>query len=367
MGGELLVGIHRAIHNKIDSDLEVYRQILSYNKISYINLDSSDIDFWNRLNDVTHFIYRWSHAHSDHQIANSIIPVIQYQKKIKCFPNWATSWHYDDKIKQTYLLKENGFPICQSFIFYHKKQAIDWVNSTSYPVVFKLKNGAGSLSVYIIDSKRKARSLLNRMFGSGILQTDVSFRYLAKTLNFDLQKIFRFYAINFRNRYYKPEKQNIWLRHKNYVYFQKFLPDNQWDTRVTTAGNRAHAFRRFNRKNDFRASGSNIWDINPANIDIRMVRIALDISKYLGFQAMAYDFLYDENKEPKIVEMSYLYGGAGHPDFMNGYWDEYLNWHEGRFWPQYFELMDLLDKPDLILPENITAVSGYSKVDVNGK
>ena len=46
-----------------------------------------------------------------------------------------------------------------------------------------------------------------------------------------------------------------------------------------------------------------------------------------------------------------VYGGAGYPDFMNGYWDENLNWHEGRYWPQYFELMDLLNMPELKLPD----------------
>jgi glutathione synthase/RimK-type ligase-like ATP-grasp enzyme len=356
----LKVGIHRAVHDKVDSELEVYRKILQHNGVSYIDLDSSDTDFWKNVNDITHFIYKWTDTHLDHQIANAIIPVIQHQKKINCFPNWETSWHYDDKIKQTFLLKENGFPICESYVFYHKRQALEWIESAKYPLVIKLKNGAGSLSVFLIKSKRRARKFVNKMFGKGIMQTNLSFIHIARTLNFDPVTIFRYYTINFRNKHIIPEKQKLWLRHKNYIYFQKYLPDNKYDTRVTTAGNRAHAFRRFNRKNDFRASGSNVWDINPNKIDIRMVKIALDISKYFGFQAMAYDFLYDEEKEPQIVEISYLYGGAGYPDFMNGYWDENLNWREGRYWPQHFELMDFLEMPDLKLP-NIETNTGYKK------
>jgi len=74
------------------------------------------------------------------------------------------------------------------------------------------------------------------MFGQGVLQTDFSIPHLAKTLNYDPVKIFRHYAISFRNRFVYPERRQFWLRHKNYVYFQKFLPGNQWDTRVTTAG-----------------------------------------------------------------------------------------------------------------------------------
>ena len=201
------------------------------------------------------------------------------------------------------------------------------------------------------------------MFGSGISQSRTAIPHLFKTLNYDIEKIYRYYAINFRNKYLIPEKCPYWLRHKNYVYFQRFVAGNEWDTRVTTAGNRAHAFRRFNRPNDFRASGSNRWDIDPEKIDLRMVRIALEISKYFGFQAMAYDFIYDEQKKPKIVEMSYLYGGAGYPDFMNGYWDANMNWHAGRYWPQYFELIDLLNIPDLKLPE-LETTTGYRKANI---
>lgn len=48
----------------------------------------------------------------------------------------------------------------------------------------------------------------------------------------------------------------FWIREKKYILFQEYLPDNEFDTRVTVIGNRAFAFRRFNRKKDFKASGS---------------------------------------------------------------------------------------------------------------
>jgi hypothetical protein len=82
----------------------------------------------------------------------------------------------------------------------------------------------------------------------------------------------------------------------------------------------------------------------------------------MDFQAMAYDFIYDQKKQPVIVEMSYMYGGAGYPDFMNGYWDAQLNWIEGRYWPQHFELMDLLNRPDLKCPPDLDNSTNYRKV-----
>lgn len=355
----MLVGIHK---NKLpihaDNELRIYLNILKHNNVPFVELDCSSPNFWEELKNVDFFIYKWGHDHQSHQKALSILPVIENQLKIKCFPNYNTCWHYDDKIKQYYLLKEKGFPVIDSFVFWEKKPALEWLNGwTEFPLVVKLTKGAGSINVKQIKSKPEAKRIIKKMFGKGVLQDSISLSHVLKTLNYDLKKIFRYYAINFRNNYFQKEKKQFWHRHKNYVYFQRFLPDNLWDTRVTTAGVRAHAFRRFVRPGDFRASGSNRWDINPSHIDLEMIKIALKISKELGFQAMAYDFIYDEQKKPRIVEMSYLYGGAGYPDFMNGYWDENLNWHEGRFWPQYFELIDLLGIEELQLPLLETSTS----------
>jgi glutathione synthase/RimK-type ligase-like ATP-grasp enzyme len=345
------VGIVKRNRSLKDPEIRIYKEILDFNGITNISLDVNQKNFWDEIKNLDLLIYKWGHDHHNHQIATTILPIIENSLRIKCFPDWSTCWHYDDKVKQYYLLKENGFPVVESFIFWRKDAAIEWLhNYNDFPLVLKLRNGAGSMSVSLIKNRKQAKVKIDRMFGWGILQTNISPLQLVRTLNFDPKKIFRHYAISFRNRYIYPERRQFWIRHKNYIYFQKFLPDNLWDTRVTTAGNRAHAFRRFTRPNDFRASGSNCWDINPLEIDMRMVKIALEISKKLKFQAMAYDFIYDENKDPKIVEMSYLYGGAGYPDFMNGYWDENLKWHKGRFWPQYFELVDLLEMPELKLP-----------------
>lgn len=360
----LLVGINIPKIGTSASELKIYEEILKFNDISYVILDSSQPDFWSKVKSLDLFVYKWGHDHHSLQIATSILPVLEKYYGIKCFPNLATCWHYDDKVKQYLLLKSKNFPAVESYVFWDLDYALNWIeNHEEFPIVFKLKNGAGSLSVFLVQTKREAKALIKRMFRKGFTPNAIRPSHLIKTLNFDLKTIFRFYAINFRNKHLVPEKQKYWLRQKNYIYFQRFLGGNSWDTRVTTAGSRAHAFRRFNRPKDFRASGSNNWDIDPEKIDMRMVRIALDVSKYFGFQAMAYDFVYDERREPKIVEMSYLYGGAGYPDFMNGYWDENLQWHEGRYWPQYFELMDLLEIPDLKLPVLDTNTS-YKKAKI---
>jgi hypothetical protein len=134
----------------------------------------------------------------------------------------------------------------------------------------------------------------------------------------------------------------MWQLSKNYVLFQKFLPNNNFDTRVTTIGNRIFASRRFVRENDFRASGNGSTDVDPENIDIRMIKIAQKISKEMNFQTMAYDFLINEEGNPEICEISYTYSDYSITN-SPGYWDDNLNWHAGKYWPEYFHIKDILN------------------------
>jgi len=115
-----------------------------------------------------------------------------------------------------------------------------------------------------------------------------------------------------------------------YVLFQDFIPDNDSDIRVVIIGKKAFAIKRLVRKNDFRASGSGFIEYDKEKIDERCISLAFETSKKLKAQCLAYDFVFDKNNSPLIIEINYGYaleGYAGCP----GYWDDKLNWHEGKF------------------------------------
>jgi hypothetical protein len=145
-----------------------------------------------------------------------------------------------------------------------------------------------------------------------------------------------------------------WIRHKNYVLFQKYIPDNAFDIRVTTLGARAFAFRRFVREGDFRASGSGRIDWTPEEIPKACLRIALDLSAKLGFQTMAYDFLMD-GEQPRICEISYTFASEAVQQ-CPGHWDSDLNWRPGKHWPEFLVLKDCLKAPSLEQPEGLHEV-----------
>ena len=133
-----------------------------------------------------------------------------------------------------------------------------------------------------------------------------------------------------------------WLPEKDYVYFQEFIPNNEYDTRVVVIGNRAKAFRRFNRPNDFRASGSGNFDISPSQINIEIIKLAFKISKKMNFQCMAYDFLI-KNNSPVVTEISYTFPDRPYGTKLPGYWDSNLNWVPQRNWPEEHQVEDFME------------------------
>ncbi|MCF8367435.1 MAG: hypothetical protein K9G76_00235 [Bacteroidales bacterium] len=344
------VGILKPFRGTTRPMLDVYRQILDYNNIEHIELDINDLQFWDKVKSIDLFLAKISQIDDDLKLAAQIIPIINNTLKIPCFPNYPTVWHYDDKVKQYYLLSQFGFPIVESYVFWDRISAVEWAKKMEYPLVFKLKGGSGSANVTLVRSFSKAKKLINKSFGKGIHPHFYDLPGKFKAYNYNYKKIAKFLFKPYYNKYFrKVNGYSNYTRHKNYVYFQKFIPNNDHDLRVAILGNRAWAFKRFVRPNDFRASGSNNYDARRDQIDMRAVKIAFEISKKLNFQSMAYDFVYDEKNNPLVVEISYTYGD--YPEFSNGYWDENLNWVDGCFVPEYLELVDALDFPELKQPE----------------
>ena len=96
------------------------------------------------------------------------------------------------------------------------------------------------------------------------------------------------------------------------------------------------------RKGDFKASGSGDMKFSKEEFDEKCIDIAFETNNKLKAQCLAYDFVFDSNNNPLIVEISF--GFAVHAyDSCPGYWDKNLVWHKGQFNPQEWMIDDLLN------------------------
>lgn len=248
------------------------------------------------------------------------------------FPNFNTVWHFDDKVGQKYLLEAHGVPFVDTFIFYDKNKAIKWAYSTEFPKVFKLRGGAGSHNVKLVRNRNQAIKLINKAFDKGFSQYDRMGSLLErirmyKNNNATFINVLKgLYRLVFPTKYSKVKG-----RERGYIYFQEFVPNNEFDIRVCVIGNKAFAIKRMVRENDFRASGSGniVYDKNQINESC--VRLAFEVNRKLNSQSIAFDFVLVEN-DPLIIEISYGFRPSAYND-CPGYWDEDLNWFDGKFNP----------------------------------
>lgn len=277
---------------------------------------------------------------------------------IKVFPDINTSWHYDDKVGQKYLLEAIGAPLVNSYVFYSRKEALKWAGHTTFPKVFKLRGGAGSSNVKLVLDKQKAKKLIRKAFSSGFPHKDKYGRLkerlwvLRRDKNLEGVK----HIIRGIGRFLIPKPEDKFYQvQKGYIYFQDFIPDNTYDTRIVIIGERCFGALRYCRPGDFRASGSGIFTYNPNLVNKKMIKIGFETAQKLKTQSMAFDFVTDR-EEPKIIEMSYCFAIECCDD-APGYWDKDLNWHEENVNLQKYMVQDFLN-----MPENVNYNNNLTKV-----
>ena len=342
----MIIGIHPDPYD----DVSFWPRLIEFARqkgaeVKSLNLLASDA--LEQAKQCDGIMWRWGHNEQDKQSAQRILYTIEHYLKIPVFPNSSTTWHYDEKIAQVYLLDALQAPVPQCWLFWDYEEALHWAKTAPYPVVFKLSVGASSSHVLKVTNEQEAVQLINSMFKRGVFPMTMNEYQPKQGLHHSLSQVKTLAKRGIKALDYLwtgdyPALHPMWWKPEyGYAYFQEFLPNNAFDTRVTVIGDRAFAYRRMNRPNDFRASGSGNFDVNPELINQECVKIAFQVSERGDFQSMAYDFL-TKNDRSVICEISYTYV-AWMVHSCPGHWDKNLNWHEGQMWPEDAIVEDFLE------------------------
>ncbi|WP_298222759.1 hypothetical protein [Flavobacterium sp.] len=334
-----------AIHNNPSEVLFHYRWIdyCEKNNIPYRLVNCYDDDIVEQLSGCSGLMWHYHQAgFKDIVMAKPLLFALE-QSGLKVFPDFNTAWHFDDKVGQKYLFEALKIDLATTWVFYDKEEAIKWADRSDYPKVFKLRGGAGSQNVKLVRSVSAAHSLINQAFGKGFPAYDawgsVKERIrkwrLGKTNAFDVLK--GFVRLINTPRYAKVMGNEI-----DYIYFQEFIPNNDCDIRIIVIDGKAFALKRMVRENDFRASGSGDFRYEREAFDPRCVSLSFEYTHKLKAQCVAYDYVFDQDNTPRLVEISYGFANKVY-DPCTGYWDEQMNWHEGPFNP-YGWMVELMLK-----------------------
>lgn len=346
-----------AIHHRPGSFSDRWITYCQENHIPYKNVNCYSSEIVEQIKDCNGLMWHWDHGnYRDQNFARQLIYSIE-KMGIKVFPNFNTCWHFDDKVGQKYLLEVIQAPLVPCIVFYDEKEALKWTENTIYPKVFKLRGGAGSLNVKLIKNKNEAKRVVKKSFGKGFPLIDKisGFKQRLWILRRDKSIKAIFHLIKGLIRFaYQTKGIGLLPIQKGYVYFQDFIPQNDFDDRIIIIGEKAIAVRRYNRRNDFRASGSGVKGYDRELFSEIALGIAFKISRKLNSQSIAFDFIY-EDRVPKIVEISYAFIMGEFYDNCPGYWDRKLDWHKDNVDPQRYIIEDfvnsLREKPFLKVEE----------------
>jgi glutathione synthase/RimK-type ligase-like ATP-grasp enzyme len=291
---------------------------------SVLQVSSQSACFLQDLARCDGFMWRIGYSTSDIHRGKLLISALEHVTDMRVFPSSRTLWHFEDKIAQLYLMVLAGLPTARTQVFWNAADALAYCASASYPFVVKLARGMKSKNVTMVQTLAEAEAIVERMFGSGLTTLRPSSRLVGRLAGR--------HALALKLLSGGPLPGSV---QTGYFYAQEFIPGNDCDTRVTVIGDRAFAFRRFNRPNDFRASGSGRIDWEPAAISPDALTLAFDVADRLGTQSIALDILRKDGS-PVIVEISYTYATWAIRD-CPGHWvrrgtgtDRRLEWVAGR-------------------------------------
>jgi glutathione synthase/RimK-type ligase-like ATP-grasp enzyme len=248
---------------------------------------------------------------------------------LKIFPDFSTSWHFDDKIAETYLLQSVGSPVPASWMFYLLDDSIEWLKREArYPLIAKLRSGSGSNNVRLLKSKGVVIKYATRMFNHGYkTYPSLLFKSKSQFLSAGNWEVMKKRIKRIPEFLHTLSRAKMFAKESGYVFFQEYIPNDGYDLKIVVIGDKLSYIGRKTRKGDFRASGGGDLFFEKSLVTENIISSAFSTSDRLGFQCMGYDYVVDnDNKTGKIVEISY---GFSHYALMQagGYFDRSGKWY----------------------------------------
>lgn len=268
------------------------------------------------------------YVYKDMLIAKDILFSAKKMGK-RVFPDFDDCWHFDDKIAETYLLQSIDAPLPKSFMYYSFEDLKNALNTLSFPIIAKLRNGSGSHNVKLIKDKSALEKYAQQMFSKGFNSSpSLLYKTSSNIKSSKSLKVFYNRAKRIPEFLKTLAAAKVFPNEKGYVYLQEFIPNNGFDLKVVVIGDKLSFIGRNIREGDFRASGGGDLFYDRKFITKNVIDSAFRTNDLLGFKCMGYDYVVNkETGEGIIIEISY---GFSHEALLlaNGYFDREANWHE---------------------------------------
>ncbi len=223
--------------------------------------------------------------------------------KYPIYPSYNELFIYENKRNMAYWLEANNIPMPQTFVFYNKREALDFaVSYKNYPIFFKPNIGSGSLGIRLIKNQKEAIKLIEKMFTK-----------------------WKFYNLGYtkwkKSKYKIPYPIMDDKQFNNILFQERINVKHEW--RGVKIGNSYFAHKKLPDTKGLRSgSGKANYDTPP--------KAVMDFLKYVcdigNFNSMNVDFFEDEHGAFFVNELQTIFGSKIKPYQMcvNGTPGRYL-------------------------------------------
>ena len=290
-----------------------FERFLKTNDIPYEEYDINKSDFIKEAKKYDIIVWRTETSYAKQWEAADKVEIIQNYLGKVILPTRESLWMDEDKVREQYVFEINNLPAIRTFCSNSKDEVMHYIENCKYPFISKDKISACAKGVYMIKNKRQAKALCNRIFSSG------------------------------------QKTNESYVRQKDYVYFQEFVPSYGFDLRIIMIGDSYFGYYRYPKKGDFKASGSGIIEKKklPQDVLVLAKKVRECLPKSVS---LAVDFLQDKRDENYyIIETTIFMGIESCEQLMvNGVSGRYIEkdniftFEPGRFWLQELMMQELM-------------------------
>jgi hypothetical protein len=218
-----------------------------------------------------------------------------------CYPSLDEVLIYENKRYFSYWLQAHQIPHPETHVFYHKDEALDFIESSDLPLVGKVNIGASGSGVTLIKNRSQAREYIGRTFsGKGAARRTGPNIDKGGIIKRGFYYIFHPNEIAEKMTIYKTRSADV---QRNFVIFQEYIPhDFEW--RAVRIGDSFFVHKKL--KMGEKASGSLLKNYdNPPESIFNFVR---EITDRFGFYSQAIDIFETNEGKFLVNEMQCIFG-----------------------------------------------------------
>ena len=216
------------------------------------------------------------------------------------FPTYEELILHENKRFLSFFLKANSIPHPETWVFYRKEEAMNFIRNTKFPLAAKTSIGASGGGVKFLRSQEQAVHYIRRAFGRGIRRQIGPNRNTGTVKQWTMKFLQSPQFGIDRIKLYLEEYKDV---QKGFIIFQEYIPhDFEW--RSVRIGDSYFAHKKV--KMGEKASGSKRIDfVNPPESILNFTKKICD---RFHFTSMAIDIFENGRENYLVNEMQTVFG-----------------------------------------------------------